>query len=117
MKKLQFLVFILIIISAFTHCKKYESNLVIENTSSELISSLLINVCGKEYLYEGVEIDGKEELEIIIKGDCHYSITVEFEKGEKLRAETGYLTKGFNYQDIIRIDDNEITLISKTGKK
>jgi hypothetical protein len=52
-----------------------------------------------------------------VRTDGHYIVNLQFANGDKLHAELGYVTSGFNYKDVLTIHTNGIDLTSTQVSK
>ena len=52
-----------------------------------------------------------------VRTDGHYIVNLKFANGDKLHAELGYVTSGFNYKDVLTIHANGIDLTSTQVSK
>ncbi|HOY64061.1 MAG TPA: hypothetical protein PLK80_17890 [bacterium] len=90
--------------------KSHTGHFTLTNQSDEMIAHGTVSICGKTFAFENVEKDDSIEETYEAKGDSHYSITVVFASGATIKDEIGYVTTGFNYEDIITVAKTSITI-------
>lgn len=104
--------FNLFLIFFITSCSSYNGNFKIKNTSNKTISFLSVNISDKEFIFKNILPNESVSSEFKIISDDRYIITVEFNSGNSIRKELGYITNGFNIKHIIIINSNNIEIIN-----
>ena len=93
--------------------KKYIAELKVTNDSAVLIEAVKIQVGSDAKEIQKLYPGSSAILMFEIKTDSHYSVRVNFKGGGLLEQETGYLTRGFNFQDEVKISKTKIELVKE----
>ena len=80
------------------------------NNSHETISHAAIEICNQLFEIRNIKPNGNYSASFQIKGDSHYTISILFISGKKLKKQIGYVTNGFDFTNKIIITDSNISI-------
>ena len=82
--------------------------MTVVNQSNEAV--VLLQVTVNEDIQTVKDLKHSEEVEMyfLVKRDSDYHVDVEFLSGGKINKEVGYLSYGFNAEDIVTITKSDI---------
>ena len=85
-----------------------EATLTIVNQSNETVVLLQVTVNENMQTVKDLEHGEEAEMHFLVKRDTDYHVDVEFVSGRKINKEVGYLSYGFNAEDVVRINQSDI---------
>lgn len=88
--------------------KPNTAELTIENKSNFKIEVADVKLCDVGQQVKGLATGNSASLKFDNLGECHYSISVNFEGGKSLTSEVGYITSGSNVRDKVVVEENQI---------
>ena len=117
MKKKLIIVFTIIILTSFLASAwlwHWSRNLItIDNASGKMAASVIIEVCGQNYMVKNLPAGENYSLSFDVKDDSGLQVDVLFADNSKLSGNFGYVTGGlgaYNNKVIIRINSGSIEL-------
>lgn len=84
--------------------------ITLRNDSRETIRHAHIEIGSEALDMEAIKPGETRSGSFKIDGDAHFTITVEFLNGGRLVREIGYVTSGFDFQHIITVSENDISI-------
>jgi len=113
MRKLLTFASIAMCIGLFGCSRKPDSDVTVRNDSNSVIAEAKIIICKQTFVAKNIEHGEERTFNYFVKGDSGYHIAVRFSDGHSLEKEDGYVTTGFAFHDLLIVDDNDITIVSK----
>ena len=87
-----------------------ETSLLV-NKAKEPIARASVAICGQTIEMKDIQPNTSAAGSYEVKCESHYTIQVEFQSGNTLRKETGYVTNGVDFQhDEIVVTDSDIEI-------
>lgn len=108
----------ILLICLQTSCssQKNVGQFTITNNSDEIIKLAHIEICEQIIDIKNISPSKEHKGSFIVKSDSHYDVTITFASGKTLSKELGYVTHGFDFNHVITVTGNDIT-ISESGVK
>jgi hypothetical protein len=75
----------------------------IVNGAGERVAYGKLEICAQQIMFENLEPGEDRLFEYKITGDSHYVINVKFQSGAMLDRQLGYVTNGFDSDDVLII--------------
>lgn len=69
-----------------------------------------LEVCDQKFLFGEIEQGESESIQYTVRSDSQYKLAVEFNSGKKLEQELGSVTSGLDFEDILTVNDREVSL-------
>jgi hypothetical protein len=87
-----------------------EGQVLILNAATESIRNGQLEVCGQKFLFGEIEQGKSKSIQYKVRSDSHYKLEVEFNSGRKLEQELGSVTSGLDFEDILTLNDRDVSL-------
>ncbi len=87
-----------------------DGQVLILNAASEPIKNGQLEVCGQKFLFGEIEPGKSKSIQYKVRSDSQYKLAVEFNSGRKLEQERGSVTSGLDFEDILTLNDREVSL-------
>jgi hypothetical protein len=88
----------------------HDGQVLILNAATEPVRNGQLEVCGQKFLFGEIEQGKSKAIQYKVRADSHYKLVVEFNSGRKLEKELGYVTSGLDFEDILTLNDHEVSL-------
>lgn len=83
---------------------------LILNAATEPIKNGQLEVCGQKFPFGEIEQGKSKAIQYTVRSNSHYKLEVEFYSGKKLEKELGDVTSGLDFQDILTLNDHDVSL-------
>ena len=87
-----------------------DGQVLILNAATESIRNGQLEVCGQKFLFGEIDQGKSKAIQYKVRSDSHYKLEVEFNSGRKLEQELGSVTSGLDFEDILTLNDREVSL-------
>jgi len=87
-----------------------DGQVLILNAATEPIKNGQLEVCGQKFLFGEIEQGKTKAIQYQVRSDSLYTLEVEFHSGGKLEKELGSVTNGLDFQDILTLNDHDVSL-------
>lgn len=87
-----------------------DGQVLILNAATEPIKNGQLEVCGQKFLFGEIEQGKTKAIQYQVRSDSQYTLEVEFHSGRKLEKELGSVTNGLDFQDILTLNDHDVSL-------
>ena len=87
-----------------------DGQVLILNAATEPIKNGQLEVCGQKFLFGEIEQGKSKAIQYKVRSDSQYKLEVEFHSGRKLEKELGVVTSGQDFQDILTLNDHDVSL-------
>jgi hypothetical protein len=87
-----------------------DGQVLILNAATEPTKNGQLEVCGQQFLFGEIEQGKTKAIHYKVRSDSHYKIEVEFNSGRKLEQELGSVRSGLDFEDILTLNDHEVSL-------
>ena len=87
-----------------------DGQVLILNAATEAVKNGQLEVCGQKFLFGEIEQGKGKAIQYKVRADSPYKLVVEFSSGRKLEKEVGSVTSGLDVEDILTVNDQEMTL-------
>ena len=94
-----------------------KGEVVVQNHAAESVTSCELIVSGQHFNLGAIPPNASRYVRFRVQGESDYALTVHFESGRTLTKTVGYVDIGFNADDSISINADDIVLDSRQGKK
>ena len=84
------------------------------NQANERIVDGHLTVANKTFALRDLKHGADANFCFDIRTDSHYQIAITFESGRAMKKDVGYVTHGFDFDDRLVIEDQDISYESKT---
>jgi hypothetical protein len=91
-------------------CRSNAGEVALVNRSGSALTGGELQVSGQRFRIESLKPGGRQVIKFRVSRDSGYEITVTTASGEKLEQTLGYVTPGFDFQDELWIEENDIVL-------
>lgn len=108
------IIFISLIISS---CVDNKGSFLLINKANEPIVRALIVICGQTIELKDIQPNKNVSGYYMVKSDSHYNIKIEFQSGNKLQREIGYVTNGFDFYHEIVVTNTDIEITKTVSKE
>ncbi|QHI70674.1 hypothetical protein [Tichowtungia aerotolerans] len=85
-------------------------HLDIINESGETLEFVKVNVCKKDFSFTNILVGATVSFDFPVSHESGYSIAVVTASGQKISSELGYVTRGFDFSDKIKILADKATI-------
>jgi hypothetical protein len=87
-----------------------DGQVLILNAATEPIRNGQLEVCGQKFPFGEIEQGKSKAIQYKVRSDSQYRLEVEFNSGRKLEKELGYIANGLDFEDILTLNDHEVSL-------
>ena len=87
-----------------------DGQVLILNAATEPVKSGQLEVCGQKFLFGEIEQGKTKAIQYKVRSDSHYKLEVEFHLGKKLEQELGSVTSGQDFEDVLTVNDRDVSL-------
>ncbi|HSL04901.1 MAG TPA: hypothetical protein VK901_15340 [Nitrospiraceae bacterium] len=87
-----------------------DGQVLILNAATEPIRNGQLEVCGQKFPFGEIEQGKSKAIHYKVRSDSQYKLEVEFNSGKKLEKELGSVTSGLDFQDILTLNDRDVSL-------
>ena len=87
-----------------------DGQVLILNAATEPIKNGQLEVCGQKFMFGEIEQGKSKAIQYRVRSDSRYKLEVEFHSGRKLEKELGSVTNGLDFQDILTLNDHDVSL-------
>jgi len=88
----------------------------ISNQSSQEVLGGTLEVCRQKFAIEHLKPNEVQVINFKVKTDSCYDIVVHFKSGT-IRGSLGYVTNGMDFNDVLVVSSNAISLEAKNSSK
>ena len=81
------------------------------NKSGETVSRMVVVVCNKTHVHEGLQPNETWSFVFEIGADSHYEVTAVMESGRKSRISTGYVAPLLEKEDVFHVTPEEVVFV------
>jgi len=87
-----------------------DGQVLILNATTEPVKNGQLEVCGQKFMFGEIEQGKTNAIQYKVRSDSQYKLEVEFHSGRKLEQELGTVTSGLDFQDILTLNDHDVSL-------
>jgi hypothetical protein len=87
-----------------------DGHVLILNAATEPIINGQLEVCDQKFLFGEIEQGNTKAIHYKVRSDSQYELEVEFNSGRKLEKELGSVRSGLDFEDILTLNDQEVSL-------
>ena len=87
-----------------------DGQVLILNAATEPVKNGQLEVCGQKFMFGEIEQGKSKAIQYKVRSDSAYKLEVEFDSGKKLEKELGNITSGLDFQDILTLNDRDVSL-------
>ena len=87
-----------------------DGQVLILNAATESIRNGQLEVCGQKFPFGEIEQGRTKAIRYKVRSDSQYKLEVEFHSGKKLEKELGSVTSGLDFEDILTLNDHDVSL-------
>ena len=87
-----------------------DGQVLILNAATEPVKNGQLEVCGQKFLFGEIEQGNTKAIHYKVRADSSYKLEVEFHSGNKFEQELGNVTNGLDYEDILTLNDRDVSL-------
>ena len=87
-----------------------DGQVLILNAATEPVKNGQLEVCGQKFMFGEIEQGKSKAIQYKVRSDSAYKLEVEFDSGKKLEKELGNITSGLDSQDILTLNDRDVSL-------
>jgi hypothetical protein len=87
-----------------------DGQVLILNAASEPVRNGQLELCGRKFPFGEIEQGKSKAIQYTVRSDSRYKLEVEFHSGRKLEKELGSVTNGLDFQDILALNDHDVSL-------
>jgi len=87
-----------------------DGQVLILNAATEPVKNGQLEVCGQKFMFGEIEQGKSKAIQYKVRSDSQYKLEVEFHSGKKLEQELGNITSGRDFQDILTLNDRDVSL-------
>ena len=87
-----------------------DGQVLILNAATESIKNGQLEVCGQKFMFGEIEQGESKAIKYKVRSDSQYQLEEEFHSGKKLEQKHGNITSGLDVQDILTLNDRDVSL-------
>lgn len=87
-----------------------EGHVLILNAATEPIRNGQLEVCDQKFMFGEIEQGKTKAIQYKVRSDSQYKLEVEFHSGKKLEKEIGSVSSGLDFEDILTLNDHDVSL-------
>ena len=87
-----------------------DGQVLILNAATEPVKNGQLEVCGQKFMFGEIAQGNSKAIQYQVRSDSQYKLEVEFHSGKKLEQELGNITSGLDFQDILTVNDRDVSL-------
>ena len=87
-----------------------DGQVLILNAATESIKNGQLEVCGQKFMFGEIEQGKTKAIQYKVRSDSQYKLEVEFHSGRKLEKELGDVRSGLDLEDILTLNDHDVSL-------
>jgi hypothetical protein len=87
-----------------------DGQVLILNAATEPVKNGQLEVSGQQFLFGEIEQGKSKAIQYKVRSDSQYKLAVEFHSGRKLEKELGSVTNGLDFEDILTLNDHDVSL-------